>query len=109
GHQAPDGLWAVGLETGGGGTWVPISTSTQASQRLDGLMRLDATRDRLLLVGGYGAQTLSGNTLQTGWLNDTWALDLGGTPTWEELAPAGSTPPARQRANGTYDPLHSRL
>jgi len=102
-------LWALDPAAGGDGAWVPYTTPTHPSGRNLGLMRLDTTRNRLLLFGGYGVQAQSDNTLLITWLNDTWALDLSGPPTWKELAPAGFTPSARDRANGAYDPLQDRL
>ena len=39
----------------------------------------------------------------------SWALDLAGTPSWRQLAPAGIPPRGRDGANGAYDATNDRL
>jgi len=102
-------LWELDLAVGADGTWLPMGTPTHPSGRNLGLMSLDTMRNRMLLFGGYGEQTQSNGSLLITWLNDTWALDLSGTPTWQQLVPAGALPPPRDRTNGAYDSLHDRL
>ena len=98
-------VWALALGSGDG-EWEPLHVAPGPSERDRGLLRLDTTRDRLLLFGGFGLN--SQGDLFT-WLNDTWALDLAGTPAWNQLSPAGVLPPARDGANGAYDAAHDRL
>src|SRR5262249_21061940 len=40
--------------------------------------------------------------------NDTWTLNLSGTPAWTQLAPA-NLPSERQFQTSTYDPIGDRL
>jgi len=101
-------LWA--LEFGSGdGQWRQLSIPPGPSARNLGLLRLDTTRDRLLLFGGYGVSHVEPNTIYIDYLDDTWALDLSGTPSWRRLSPAGFLPWGRDRANGAYDAAHDRL
>lgn len=102
-------LWALQFGGGGDGAWQPLAAPGGPSRRNLGLLRLDTGHNRLLLFGGYGVHHVSGNTTYVEWLNDTWALNLSGTPAWQELAPSGFLPPPRDRANGAYDPFHDRL
>jgi hypothetical protein len=89
------------LELGSGdGQWQKLRIAPGPSERSGGLLRLDTTHDRLLLFGGYGI---------IGLMNDTWALDLAGTPSWRQLAPAGIPPRGRDGANGAYDATNDRL
>ena len=60
---------------------------------------MDGNHNRLVLFGGYGETQDEYGTLIT-YLNDSWALNLGGTPTWQSLSPAGLLSPERDRANG---------
>ena len=98
-------LWALELGAGDG-HWQELPIAPGPSVRSLGLLRLDTNHDRALLFGGFG---LNRQATYIELLNDTWALDLSGTPTWRELAPAGFLPPARDRANGAYDAALDRL
>src|SRR5262249_2749465 len=61
----------------------------------------DPVRDRLVIFGG--------NTLES-WNNtDTWALSLGGVPTWKQIAPDGTQPPGRSMAAAVYDAPRDRM
>jgi hypothetical protein len=60
----------------------------------------DPVRDRVLLFGGFGV---------AGHFNDTWALDLSGTPTWHPLTPSGTLPAPRRAMSLVYDPVGDRL
>src|SRR5262249_20846462 len=71
-------LWALNLGSGDG-AWQQLPLPPGPTARYLGLLRLDTTHDRVLLFGG---QEGSNNVL-----NDTWALDLGGTPAWRQLSP----------------------
>ena len=60
----------------------------------------DPVRDRVLVFGGYSYPNH---------LNDIWALELSGVPTWRELSPAGRAPSPRRAMSLTYDPVEDRL
>src|SRR5207249_7672561 len=45
----------------------------------------------------------------TGYLNDSWALSLSGTPTWSQLAPSGGPPGARAFHAAVYDRARQRM
>ena len=101
-------LWA--LEFGSGdGQWWQLQIPPGPSARNLGLLRLETTRDRLLLFGGYGVSRVEPNVIYIDYLNDTWALDLTGGPAWRQLSPAGFLPWGRDRANGAYDAARDRL
>ena len=81
-------LWA--LEFGSGdGQWRQLQIPPGPSARNLGLLRLETTRDRLLLFGGYGVSRVEPNVIYIDYLNDTWALDLTGGPAWRQLSPGG--------------------
>jgi galactose oxidase-like protein len=92
-------MWALNFGGGGDGAWQSLAIPPGPSERNLGLLRLDTTRDRLLLFGGYGYD----------YFNDAWALDLAGTTAWRQLSPAGFLPAGRDRANGAYDAFRDRL
>ena len=103
-----DDLWA--LEFGSGdGVWQELPVPPGPSPRNLGVLRMDPLHNRLVLFGGYGVSQVVDNVTYIEPLNDTWALNLAGTPAWQALSPAGFLPPARDRANGAYDPLFDRL
>ena len=53
----------------------------------------DAKRRRLVVFGGFGGHPL----------DETWALELSGTPRWHRLETHGSLPSARFLASAVYD------
>jgi hypothetical protein len=59
----------------------------------------DPQRDRMVVFGGRS----------TGDLNDTWALDLSGTPAWSELHPPAPLPRTRGGHSALYDPAGDRM
>src|SRR5262249_8875211 len=61
----------------------------------------DPVRDRLVIFGG--------NTLESWNNNDTWALSLGGVPTWTQIASDGTQPPERSMAAAVYDAPRDRM
>ena len=99
-------LYAMDIWTN---TWLALTPATLPSPRNLGLLRYDSLRDRLLLFGGYGVESTSPGLTSINYLGDTWALPLTGTFAWQQLAPAGFSPPGRDRANGVYDPFADRL
>ena len=64
----------------------------------------DPVRDRMLLFGGanmFGLTRLE--------FNDVWAMSLGPSPAWTQLAPTGTKPAARHAHTMIYDPVRDRL
>lgn len=64
----------------------------------------DVTTNRMTILGGLG-YTVS---------NDAWVLTnanglASGAPTWAQLAPTGSLPPARLGHTAVYDPASNRM
>jgi hypothetical protein len=61
----------------------------------------DPLRDRMIIWGG-------GNDTHTLYDN-TWALSLGASPAWTELATIGTRPAKRFVAAAIYDPIRDRM
>lgn len=59
----------------------------------------DARRDRLVVYGGYCADSCGA----------VWALSFSGTPTWSCLTPADTGPGQRTGARAVYDPVGDRM
>jgi hypothetical protein len=59
----------------------------------------DASRERMVLFGGYDWGGLHG---------DVWALGLSGVPSWADITPGGG-PSLRQGHMAIYDPLRDRM
>jgi catechol 2,3-dioxygenase-like lactoylglutathione lyase family enzyme len=59
----------------------------------------DPVRDRVVVIGGDGGT----------FLNDVWALNLAGGPTWEKLEPKGAPPTGRREHSAIYDPIGDRV
>ena len=66
----------------------------------DAATALDRPRNRLLIFGG------NTNDLPN---NELWALSLGGSPAWIQIATYGTPPPARHNHNMIVDPAHDLL
>jgi hypothetical protein len=82
-------------------TWHAITPlGTPPSGREYASAVYDSVRDRVLLFGG--ASTSGSPT-------DLWELSLAGTPTWNQLSPAGTPPPGRAGAVLIVDPVRDRL
>lgn len=62
----------------------------------------DPVDDRMIIFGGYGYPYV-------GYLNDTWALTLSGTPTWAPIATQGTPPGGRIDHTAIYDPVRRRM
>ena len=60
----------------------------------------DPVRDRMVVFGGYDG---------FGSRNDTWALSLGESPAWSQLAPAGTPPSPQNGHTAIYDPVSDRM
>ena len=95
---ARNDVWALTLS--GTPTWSQITPlGTPPSPRNGSSAIYDPVRQRLVIFGGgLGAPNL----------NETWTLNLSGTPTWTMLAPTNQ-PAGRQFQTSTYDPIADRL
>jgi hypothetical protein len=80
--------------------WTDLTPSgTSPTSRRFHTAIYDPVRDRVVVFGGDAP----------GVLNDVWALSLGGTPAWTELAPSGIPPSARYLHGAIYDPVRDRM
>jgi hypothetical protein len=90
--------WALSLT--GSPEWTSlVATGNPPSARSDHTAIYDPVRDRMIVFGGYDGSPR----------NDTWALTLGGSPAWSQLATTGPTPGARSNHTAIYDPLQDRM
>jgi hypothetical protein len=91
-------VWSLSL--GGNPAWTDITPqgdSPGVRSSLDAAY--DSQRDRMLIFGGTGP----------GFLDDTWALDLDGAPSWSSFDIQGTRPPAREEHSAVYDAANDRL
>ena len=98
-------LWALNLGAGDG-AWESLDVPSGPTERSLGLLRFDPVHDRLLLFGGFG---LIPSQHVITYLDETWALELAGSPAWRPLSPAGFRPAGRDRTCGAYDAANDRL
>ena len=101
-------VWVLTGANGQSGTpaWQSLSTSgTKPEARVYAGGAYDPNTNSLIVFGG--------NNCSTQYLNDVWVLSnangISGTPTWTELTPSGTAPPARESASVVYDPTHNVL
>src|SRR4051812_32841038 len=92
-------VWALSFADSS--TWTKIvPAGTSPPPRTYHSAIYDPVRDRIIVYGGW-------------WTgpdySDVWALNLAGTPTWEQLAPTGIGPGARGRHTAVYDPVRDRM
>ncbi len=84
----------------GVGTWRQLSVEgTPMSPRAQHAAVYDPVRDRVVVIGGDGGT----------FLNDVWALNLSGSPTWERLLPGGVPPSGRREHTAIYDLIGDRV
>lgn len=83
-------LWALDLNSY---IWTELTPISNPEGRTFPASVYDEHAQRFIIFGGGGA-----NGLKYG---DTWAFDFA-TGAWEEIAPAGATPIARNGASGVY-------
>jgi len=94
-----DEVWALSLS--GPPAWsLVVTAGTRPPGRFGHTAIYDPVRDRMVIFGGFG---------NLGMTADTWALSLGGTPAWTELAPAGTLPFERYGHTAIYDPVRDRM
>jgi hypothetical protein len=85
-----------------GANWTQRNTPVAPLSRQWATMVYDSARQRLVMFGGYH---WTGATWPWQMLGDTWEWD--GT-SWQQHTPATS-PPARNQAGMTYDPVRERV
>jgi len=104
-------VWLLNNANGAAGTpsWVLEipSGSVGAPPPRDGHVAVyDSANDRMIVFGGC----LSGCAPVA---NDTWVLinatGAGGTPTWQQLSPAGALPAQRTWPAAVYDQINNRM
>lgn len=91
------------LDFAGGGAWTgqAISGTPPPATRSGWRGIYDAGADRIVYFGGQEAD----GTL----VNEVWAVNLAGAPTWVQLLPSGTPPPGRSEFSIAYDPAGARL
>jgi hypothetical protein len=94
--------WVLQNANGIGGTpaWTQLATSGgPPAARFSHSSVYDSNTNSLIVFGG--------SDCASGLFNDVWVLSnangLGGTPTWQQLSPAGSAPAGRELATSVYD------
>ncbi|HEV2397343.1 MAG TPA: kelch repeat-containing protein [Candidatus Sulfotelmatobacter sp.] len=86
--------------TGKKPTWISVPTAgTTPPIRTRHSAAYDPATDTLIVFGGFNCTA--------GYYNDVWVLshanNLGGTPTWTQLSPAGAAPSPRQSTSAIYN------
>jgi len=93
-----DDVRALSLESG---TWEQIAPSGPWPAARSGHVAVyDPVQDRMIVHGGFDGADI---------LDDTWALNLTGPPSWTKLFPAGVTPPARSGASACWDTKRNQM
>ena len=100
GHWYPNDFNDVfALSLAGTPAWTQLTpTGTPPSGREYATGMFDPVRNRLLIYGGYAPVSVY----------DMYALNLGPTPGWVQLSPAGSGPLSGGRQS-VYDPVRDRM
>lgn len=94
-------LWALSLD--GTPTWTQlIPQGVGPTPRYESQIAFDATRRRIVMFGGVGYS-------QSARYDDVWALDVGDSVHWTQLALTGATPGDRASGGAIYDPLRDRI
>jgi len=95
------------LDVSGTPAWSHIAIGgTVPGERHSPQWGYDASRNRVLIFGGYGRHYPAS---PYAYLNDVWELSLDGTPQWSELSPTGQTPTGRLQGAAVYDPMRQRF
>jgi hypothetical protein len=90
--------WELDL-SGAIATWRLLVTEGTPPSARETRSIYDPVGDRMVIFGGFG---------NLGHLNETWTLDLAGTPTWHQLSTAQSPAPRRGQS-AIYDPIGQRM
>jgi len=101
-------VWTLENTNGVNGTpaWIRLAPSgTQPPARANHSAVYDPATNSMVIFGGTDCNS--------NYLHDAWVLSnangLGGTPSWRELFPSGSLPPAREFASAFYDSSSGRM
>ena len=87
----------------GASTWSVLAPAARdPTPREDHAMSIDRARRQVLVFGGYDDSGVD-------FLDETWAYRLGRPGGWQEVIPAGETPPGRLKPGMDFDPLYDRL
>lgn len=88
--------WAL---SAGAGAWTPLFPSGPGpSPRMYHAQVHDPLRERMIVIGGL-----------PDFLNDVWALALGGAPAWTQILPTGTAPTPRYAHSLIYQPSRDRI
>jgi hypothetical protein len=99
-YGASHDVWALSLA--GSTAWTQLfPTGAPPGDRSGHTAIYDPVRDRMIVFGG--------GDFFNGLRNDVWALSLAGTPSWSQLAPAGTPPSPRSSHTAIYDPVRDRM
>jgi len=101
-------VWVLANASSVGGTptWIQLHpTGAAPAPRLGHASIYDPASNRLVVFGG--------NDCFSGFFNDVWfvtnANGLGGTPSWTQLSPSGTAPPARNYPGAVYAATSNRM
>ena len=92
-------IWALNLSPSLSWTQITPAPGPAPVPRMLHDAIYDPAGDRMVVFGGFDG---------SGTRNDLWALSLGGTPTWTELAPTGTPPAPRYGYSLEFDPNRQR-
>jgi len=91
----------IGIQLGANPAWLNLTPAGPAPPaRVNNQMVYDSVGDRFIVFGGSSA---------SGSLNDAWALDASGVGGWQDLAPTGTPPSAREYATLIFDAVRNRV
>ena len=89
------------LRFAGPALWRVLTVSgTPPSKRSAAAVAYDPIGDRMIVLGG---------ATNSGTASDVWSLSLSGAPTWQQLSPTGTSPPARTHQAMIYDAPRRRM
>ncbi len=89
-------VWRYGSDA----RWTASAISGDAALPREPASIFDPIRRRFVIHGGFD--------VQRGYVSDTWALNVDGTPSWSRVAVTGPEP-VGQQATAVYDPVRDRM
>ncbi len=92
-----DGSEPLATATASGDVWIGPLPPAAPNPREHVAAIYDSVRDRLIVIGGFPIA------------NDVWSLQLSGTPSWTQLAPAGLLPARRFAHAAIHDQQRDRV